>query len=147
MVLAEVVPSAITKPDVGSFQEFIDDLQGAVILTTPTPNIMHATAKLKDLPYRKGNSTGRRLATPDAIMLASCADLVNVHGVKIDFFHTYDDGKKRDPVNGRMVPLISYEEWCEGFTPQQLAVAKPVIDLNRRKPIHPTPTLPVIGRS
>jgi hypothetical protein len=70
----------------------------------------------------------------------------DVQGVKIDFFHTFDDGKRRDPVDGKMVPLISYENWCEGFTPQQLAVAKPVLDLNRRKPIHPSPTLPGVGK-
>src|SRR5712671_1162931 len=71
LVLAEVTPSAITRPDIGSFQQFIDDLQGAVVLGDPTPNVMHAAARLKDLPYRKGNSPGRRLGTADAIMLAS----------------------------------------------------------------------------
>jgi predicted nucleic acid-binding protein len=70
LVLAEVIPSAIKKPDVGTFQNFIDDLQGAVVLIDPTPNIMLKAAQLKDLPYRKANSKARRLSTPDAIILA-----------------------------------------------------------------------------
>lgn len=37
LVLAEVLPSAITKIGVGSFQEFIDDLQGAVVLIGECP--------------------------------------------------------------------------------------------------------------
>jgi hypothetical protein len=113
----------------------------------PTPNIMHMAAKLKDLPYKKGIAKPRRLSTPDAIILASCAYVRDILGVKIDLFHTFDDGKKRDPVDGKMVPLLSYEQWCEGFSPPQMAVAKPVIELNRRLPIHPSPTLPgVAGR-
>jgi predicted nucleic acid-binding protein len=146
LVLAEVTPSAITRQDIGSFQQFIDDLQGAVVLSDPTPNVMHAAARLKDLPYSKGNSPGRRLGTADAIMLASCLHIRDVLGVKINFFHTFDDGKKRGP-EGKMVPLISYEDWCGNMSSSQMAVAKPVIDLNRRRPIHPTPALPGVGRS
>ena len=61
LVLAEVVPSAITKPEVGTFQDFIDDLQGAVTIVTPSPSVMHHAALLKDLPYKKSTSKGRRL--------------------------------------------------------------------------------------
>lgn len=144
LVLAEVTPNAIKKAGTGGFQEFIDDLQGAVVLVDPTPNIMHLAARLKDLPYKKGNGK-RRLSTQDAIMLASCVNVAEGHNVKINFFHTFDDGKKRDPVDGKMVPLISFEDWCEGFTPEQMATAQPVINLNRRKPIHPAPILPGVG--
>jgi predicted nucleic acid-binding protein len=145
LVLAEVTPNAIKRLDIGSFHQFIDDLQGAVVLSDPTPNVMIAAARLRDLPYSKGNSRGRRLGTADAIMLASCLNIVEALGVKIDLFHTFDDGKKRGP-EGKMVPLISYEDWCENFSPSQMTVAKPVIDLNRRRPVHPTPTLPGVDR-
>lgn len=141
LVLAEVVPSAITRPDIGTFEDFLNDLQGAVTVIGPSPNVMLAAAKLKDLPYKKGISPGRRLSTPDAIMLAGCLDLIQVHGIRIDAFHTFDDGRKRDPVHGRMVPLISYQDWCEGFAPNEMAVAQPVINLNRKPPIHPSPEL------
>jgi predicted nucleic acid-binding protein len=142
LVLAEVVPSAITKPGVGTFQDFIEDLQGAVILMNSSPDVMHRAALLKDLPYKKANASKvRRLSTTDAIMFASCLEVRDVLGIKIDAFHTFDDGKKRNPVDGKMVPLISYQDWCDGFTPDQKALAAHVINLNRREPDHPSPTL------
>jgi predicted nucleic acid-binding protein len=146
LVLAEVVPSAITKQDIGTFHNFIDDLQGAVYIADPSPDVMHQAALLKDLPYRKvGASKARRLSTTDAIILATCLEVRDAFRVKIDAFHTFDDGKKRDPVEGKMVPLISYQDWCDGFSERQKALAAPVINLNRRKPDHPAPTLsPII---
>jgi hypothetical protein len=42
---------------------------------------------------------------------------------------------------GRMVPLLSFHEWCEGFTQDQLKVAGPVIQLSRCKPVHRAPYL------
>ena len=140
LVLAEVVPSAITRQDVGTFQDFIDDLQSAVTIVSPSPDVMHRTALLKDLPYKKGTSKGRRLSTTDAIMLASCIEIVEAWNLKIDAFHTFDDGKKSG-LEGRMVPLLSYQEWCNGFTDEQLHVVEPVIQLNRCKPEHPVPYL------
>ena len=140
LVLAEVVPSAITKPDIGTFQHFINDLQGAVTIVTPSPDVMHRAALLRDLPYIKSGSKSRRLDTTDAIMLANCLEIREVWGIKIDVFHTFDDGRKRGP-QGRMVPLISYHEWCQGFAADHLAVAEPVIQLSRCRPEHLTPAL------
>ena len=140
LVLAEVVPSAITKPEVGTFQTFVDDLQGAVTIITPSPNVMHYAALLKDLPYKKSSSKARRLSTTDAIMLASCLEIRDDWGVKIDAFHTFDDGKKRGP-EGKMVPLLSYNEWCQDFTAEHLEIAEPAIQLNRCVPEHPQPSL------
>ena len=140
LVLAEVVPSAITKPTVGTFQDFIDDLQGAITIVSPSPDVMYRAALLKDLPYKKAKSKGRRLSTTDAIMLASCVEIRDAWGINVDAFHTFDDGKKRG-LEGRMVPLISYHEWCEGFTSAHLAVADPILRLNRCRPDHPAPPL------
>ena len=140
LVLAEVIPSAIKRPNVGTLQDFVDDLESAVTIVTPSPDVMHRAARLKDLPYQKSNSRGRRLGTADAIILASCLEIMDGWSVNIDAFHTFDDGKSRGP-EGRMVPLLSYQEWCEGFTSAHLTVADPVIQLNRRKPIHPAPRL------
>ena len=53
MVLAEVLPSHITKPGIGSFQDFLNDLQSAVILTSPSPDIMNGR-KPKRLAVQKG---------------------------------------------------------------------------------------------
>ena len=139
LVLAEVIPSAITKSGIGTFQNFIDDLEGAITVVTPSPDVMHHAALLKDLPYSKSTSR-RRLSTTDAIMLASCLDLKETWGVTIDAFHTFDDGKKRGP-EGKMVPLLSFHEWCEGFTRDQLKITDAVIQLRRCKPEHGAPYL------
>lgn len=140
IMLAEVLPSAIKKPGIGSLDDFLKDFQGAIVVVSPSPNVMREVGRLRDIPYKKANSPGRRLETPDAIMLASCLEVQDLLGIKIDFFHTFDDGRKRGP-QGRMVPLISYEDWCTDLTPAQLAIVKPVLDLNRRRPIHPSPDL------
>lgn len=139
LVFSEVLPSYI-KPGVGSFEEFIDDFQGAIVIVDASPIVTQIAGRLRDLPYRKG-SGARRLATPDAIMLASCIYLSEALGTRINAFHTFDDGKKRGP-EGKSVPLLSYHEWCEGFSEDQVRVAKPVIDLVRARPIHPSPRLP-----
>ncbi|MBV9201639.1 MAG: PIN domain-containing protein [Alphaproteobacteria bacterium] len=91
LVFAELLPSAITKPGIGSFNDFVEDVQGAITIVDTTPNIMQAAAYLRDLPYKKGNSPGRRLATPDAIMLATAILVRDQFGVSLDFFHTFDD--------------------------------------------------------
>jgi predicted nucleic acid-binding protein len=140
LVFAEVLPSSI-KPGIGSFQDFVDDFQGAIIIVDASPNVTQIAGRLRDLPYRKGTSTNRRLATPDAIMLASCVYLGEAMGIRVNAFHTFDDGRRRGP-EGRSVPLLSYHEWCEGFSVEQMRIAKPVIDLARARPIHPSPKLP-----
>jgi predicted nucleic acid-binding protein len=141
LVFAEVLPSSLTNREVGSFQDFVNDFQGAIIIVDASPIVTQIAGRLRDLPYRKGTSPGRRLATPDAIMLASCLYLVDAVGVRVNAFHTFDNGRRRGP-DGRSVPLLSYHEWCEGFTPEQMRVAAPVIGLDRRRPLHPSPKLP-----
>lgn len=140
LVFAEVLPSSMT-PGIGSFQDFVDDLQGAIVIIDASPNVTQRAGLLRDLPYRKGASANRRLATPDAIMLASALYLADAMGIRLNALHTFDNGRRRGP-EGRSVPLLSYHEWCEGFTPEQAKVAKPVVDLLRVPPIHPSPRLP-----
>jgi predicted nucleic acid-binding protein len=142
LVFAEVLPSLIIKPELGSFADFVDDFRGAIVVVDASAELMQLAGLLRDLPYKKAPSPGRRLATPDAIMLASAVHLKQAFGVNVDHFHTYDDGKRRGP-DGKSVPLLSYHDWCEGFTPDQMRVARPVIDLDRRCPIHPHPRLPL----
>jgi predicted nucleic acid-binding protein len=140
LVFAEVLPSSM-KPEVGSFQEFTDEFHGAIIVIDASPVVAQIAGRLRDLPYRKGSSTARRLATPDAIMLASCIYLNEAMGIRLSAFHTFDDGRRRGP-EGRSVPLLSYHEWCEGFSSEQMRTAKPIIDLPRTRPRHPSPRLP-----
>lgn len=133
LAMAEIVPSAIKRPDTGSFQRFLDDYHGSVILIEANPNIVHQAAVLKDLPYRKGTSEKRWLSTIDAIMFASCIYQRDIIGVPISEFHTFGKGKT--------VPLLSYQEWCEGFDATQRQTSKPIIELKRRPPIHPHPMM------
>lgn len=86
IMLAEVLPSAIKKTGVGSLDDFLKDFQGAIVVVSPSPNVMLEAGRLRDIPYQKANSKGRRLATPDAIMLASCLEVQDLPGIKIDFF-------------------------------------------------------------
>lgn len=141
LVFAEVLPSTLKNSGIGSFQDFVEDFQGSIIVVDASPIVTQLAGRLRDLPYRRGQSTARRLATPDAIMLASCLHINDAVGIRVAAFHTFDDGKARG-AEGRSVPLLSYHEWCEGFGAAELSVAKPVIDLVRVRPIHPSPELP-----
>lgn len=135
VALAEVRPSFLRKKSIGSFSEFVDDLSGAVIMIDASPNVMTIAGRLRDIPYRKANSDKRQLATPDAIMLASCLYLADTMGVSVDHFHTFDKGKRRGP-DGKGVPLLGYDEWCEGIEDD---LAGRVIGVSRKEPIHPEP--------
>ena len=139
ITLAEVRPSFLKKRSIGTFADFVDDLSGAVVLLDPTPDIMTKAGYLRDLKYKKANATGRQLGTPDAIMLATCVYLRDTLGVAVDHFHTYDQGKKRGLEGGKGIPLIGYQEWCEGLSNNPTALE--VISLSRCHPIHPEPRL------
>lgn len=138
---AEVLPSQLKNGATASFEEFLEDFKGAIIPIDPNPNIMTLSGLLRDLPYKKGASTKRRLGTPDAVMLASAIHLGDAHGVALTCFHTFDKGGKKDVDGTGSVPIIGYETWCEGFAPVQMAVAQRVIDIKRIAPVHPEPHL------
>ncbi|MBS0268203.1 MAG: hypothetical protein JSS54_04380 [Proteobacteria bacterium] len=125
------------KKSLGSFGEFIEDLSGSVVLIDPSPNLMSLSGSLRDLRYSKSGGT-RTLATPDAIMLATVMHLEDDLGVTLKAFHTYDAGKAKGP-EGKLVPLLTYEEWCEGLAGSELADR--AIRLPRCKPIHHSPEL------
>jgi predicted nucleic acid-binding protein len=136
IALAEIRPSFLKQRSIGSFSEFMDDMNGAVVLADPSPNIMISAGHYKDLKYTKSNSKGRHLSTPDAIMLATCIHLMDDAGVSIDSFHTYDNGGKRGD-EGRAVPLLTYHEWCSGLDENEFASR--IIRLPRTQPLHPEP--------
>lgn len=134
---AEVLPRQITK--VASFEDFLEDFHGAVTPFDPTPNVMRLAGHLRDLPYKKGTSTNRRLGTPDAIILATAIRLQADYGIKLDAFHTFDGGGKKDADGHGSIPMLGYEGWCEDFDSKQMTLANRVINLPRKKPIHPNP--------
>ncbi len=138
--LAEIRESHIKLPGIGSLQDLYDDYTGQIIVTDPSPNIMILASRLRDIPYKKEDSTNRVLSLGDSIMLATCLHLSDAFDVTFDVFHTYDDGKK-----GKTIPLLSYHEWCEGLTGQALTLARRVCALKRERPVHPNPELAFPG--
>lgn len=136
---AEVLPSHMTRAT--SFEEFLGDYQGAVVAIDPQPNVMALAGRLRDLPFKKGTSDKRRLSVPDAIILATAVHVRDDYKVGLDHFHTFDGGGKKDIDGNKSIPILGFEEWCDGFAPEQQTVAKLVIDLPRKKPIHPLPSL------
>lgn len=138
LAMVEVLPSKMVKAE--DFNAFVEDFQGAIVLIDATPNVMALAASLRDLPYRKHQSN-RVLTSPDSIMLATAVHMADAYQTPIDEFHTFDKGRKPDADGNRTVPMLGFEEWCDGFTDEHLVVAQPVIDLTRRMPVHPAPQL------
>jgi hypothetical protein len=153
LVFAEILPSFTAgdaRPYHGDVEAFMDDFSGCIRLIDPDPNIMRIAGRLRDLPYKKGRSEDRRLSTADAVMLASALVLVEYYNQDLTYFHTYDKGGKRDEEGGRAIPLIGYEEWCEGFDEigyDRTHYAYSAIALNRCEPSHPTPQIELDLRS
>ena len=68
-------------------------------------------------------------------MLATALHLEEAFGVKLDALHTYDKGGKKP----RDVPLLSYQDCCQGLTGAKALLAQRIINMERTKPIHPEP--------
>jgi hypothetical protein len=144
--VVEILPSHM-KIGFPSFEAFLSDFHGVIVSIDPNPLITSLAARLRDLPYRKGASAGRRLGTPDAIILATAIHLEQAYQIKLDAFHTYDKGKGKgdfDDADDRIkkpVPIIGYETWCDGFDVAHQATSSLVTNLNRCPPIHSSPKL------
>jgi len=137
--LAEVSIRNIKLP-IGSLRDFLEDYTGQINQVEPSANVMMLAGQLREIRYKKaGYNKSRVLTVPDAIILASCLYLQDAHGIKIDLFHTFDDGKRE-----KTVPLLSFHEWCDGLGTEDMALAQRVCDLKRERPIHPnaSPALP-----
>jgi len=136
VVFAEVATSKIKHKKLGTMGDLIRDFTGSVIVIDPSVNVMQLSGRLRDIRYKKGQSDKRVLSTGDAVMLATALHLEDAYNVKVDVFHTYDNAKKK------FVPILSFQDWCEGLMGDQAKCAKRVCDLRRSKPIHSSPRLP-----
>lgn len=137
LTIAEITRTSF-QGDSKSFEAFQKLWGGGLIPMSPDPNTMRLASELRSLEYAKTGGF-RKLHTPDAVHLASALTLEEAFGVKLDAFHTFDKGGRRDPVDGKGVPLLGYEDWCERCSDDPLA--KRVIDLPRMPPHHPERTL------
>lgn len=138
LTIAEIPKSRLTRAAAfATFMDFLRDYRDAITQVAPDPNIMELAADLHGMKYTKTNGR-RKLETPDAIHLATAIFLQRVYGVTLDAFHTFDNGSQRG-INGRAVPLLTYETWCEQCSNEP--AVKEAIKLNRIRPEHPTPRL------
>lgn len=146
LTISELLPSHLKDRKLKSYQEFISDMSGAVNQISPDINILSLSARLRDVPYsKKVNSketASRRLDVPDAIMLATAIVLRDGYQVKLDAFHTFDNGGKRSLEGGRCVPLLDFNDWCQTLTKSYQPLVRRVVDLPRTKPIHDRPGFP-----
>jgi hypothetical protein len=115
------------------FDQFMTLWGGGIVPLSPGPNTMRLASELRSLIYSKTGGE-RRLHTVDAIHLASALTLIDDYGVELEAFHTFDKGGKRDP-EGKGVPLVGYQDWCEECADDPLA--RRIIDMTRTNPIHP----------
>ncbi|HEV7293132.1 MAG TPA: hypothetical protein VGN79_12505 [Devosia sp.] len=136
ITIAEIPESAFERN--APFSEFLRDFQNTVVPVDPGPAIMRLAAHLRSQPYEKQGSK-RRLATPDAIHLATAVALKDYFGVDLSGFHTFDTGKRRGEEGGKGIPLIGYESWCGSCSDDD--VVKKVIAIKRSQPLHPSPRM------
>lgn len=139
IALAEVSPKRLVNTAVGTFQDFLKDFKGTIQVVDAGPYENQTAGLLKDIAYKRNGSNKRVLTTGDAIMLATALELEDTYGVKIDAFHTYDNGRGKGNPEGRGVPLLDYHLWLDGVADHELAAR--VVKMNRCRPAHGNPDL------
>lgn len=136
IAFAEITPKRLVGGDYDQFSDFLEDFQSSVTIVDASPQICQLAGELKDFQYRKGGSTKRVLTTGDAIMFATALQLKDTFSVDIDALHTFDNGRGKGNPEGKGVPMLSFEEWCEDILTEPL-IAR-LIALDRIKPLHPS---------
>ena len=137
--LAEVTPKRLKNPNYENFESFLNDFKKSISIVDPSPFIYSRAGRLRDVKYKKKGSNKRILTLGDAIMLASALELEDTYDIKLDAFHTYDNGYGKGHPEGKGLPVLSYHEWLEDV--KVGGDIERVVNLNRCKPIHSTPEL------
>ncbi|WP_216856352.1 hypothetical protein [Acidisphaera sp. S103] len=138
VTIAEIPANRLKSAEYGSFSEFLEDYQGSIIPVGADPNVTALAAQIRGLSFVKQGSR-REVGTPDAIHLASALALATDYGVPVTAFHTFDNGKSKGP-DGKTVPLLSFETWCDACRDDPLAGR--IISMARTRPGHSNPRLP-----
>lgn len=138
ITLAEINKHNLKSTTHGSFNDFLASFRGAIIPADPNPITMLKASHLRGMTYKKTNGH-RKLATPDAIHIATALTLIDTFGVPLNCFHTFDAGGGKGGEDGPGLPILGYEEWCGECGDDEMV--KRVIAMNREKPVHPTPRL------
>lgn len=146
IALAEIRPSIIKHPD-ETPAGLISKLCSFLKVVDTVPDIMSLAGLLRDNTYicatdhPNAPERKRELSTGDAIQLATAIWMKEYAGVQNFEFHTFDDGKGRNSVEGRAVPMLSYHNWCKGL--DDIECVQLAKELKRQKPSHPLCALPV----
>lgn len=144
ITLAEIRPSAVSRSGFSPIQ-ILSEISSSFILIDTSPDIMSLAGYLKDQTYQSvdgpiKDAAKRPLGTGDAIQLATAIALREEFGVQNLTLHTFDEGKRKDSVDGKSVPLIGYQNWCRGCANDE--EVQKVIAIPRKKPDHPLCPLP-----
>jgi hypothetical protein len=145
ITLAEIRPSAVNREGLTPSQ-VLAGISGSFVLIDTSPDIMSLAGYLRDRTYRHidgpaDRAPGRPLGTGDAIQLATAVALREEYGVQNLTLHTFDEGKKKDGIEGkRGVPIIGFENWCRDCVDDE--EVQKVISVPRKKPVHPSCPLP-----
>jgi predicted nucleic acid-binding protein len=94
ITLAEITKQHLKTSDHGSFTEFLSNFRSAIVPVDPNPAAMLKASHLRGMTYTKTGGT-RKLATPDAIHIATALTLIDTFGVPLSVFHTFDAGKSK----------------------------------------------------
>lgn len=144
ILLAEVRPSHLKKKGHANFNELQSDLQGALRPIAPNANILMMASSLRDHPFKlarmQKNQKERVMSVPDAIHLATCVYARDALEIGDVVFHTFDDGKNKG-VEGKGVPLLSFNDWSEHLAKDPVVAA--VRKLEITLPLHPEPMMDV----
>jgi hypothetical protein len=142
LTFAEIRQEFFKGSDFGTVGEFFEDLGASFYPIEPSPNILIKTGELRSAkstnPGDPNPPTQRSIATPDAIILATCLFARDELDISDIVFHTTDEGKGKNWY-GRSVPIIGFERWFPEAT--RTDMVNRVCSLAREKPIHPIPQL------
>lgn len=143
--LAELRPSRV-KASGDTPASIMNRLCAFITVVDTIPDIMSVAGSLKDNRYvcstddPKAKERARELSTGDAVHLATAIWMREYAGVQDLEFHTFDDGKSRNAVDGKTVPMISFHNWCKGLDGvEHVELAK---EIRRKKPDHHSCQIP-----
>lgn len=145
ITLAEIKPSNMGKSGLTPLQ-VLSAVSSSFVPIDTSPDIMSLAGYLRDQTYRHVDgplerAPTRPLGLGDAIQLATAVALREEFGVQNLTLHTFDEGKKKDGIEGKKcVPLIGLENWCRDLEDNE--EIQRVLSVPRKKPDHPSCPLP-----
>lgn len=141
LTIAEMDPKHFIAGPYGTVDDFFDDLGSSCIPIEPNPNIVRATAWLRNAKSTNPNNPatpGRPIATPDAILMMTAVYVRDAMGVDDLVMHSTDQGKNKNWYD-KCVPIVGFERWFPEKT--RTPYVSKVCSLPREVPRHPTPML------